>query len=137
MTQPFATSPVTQVYSCFHYAYALGNQNNTTVAFGLSIAPPGIIAQSPGVNWVSAGGAALFRTNTAPRTTDPDAPFVPLVCLSSLRDGQAVDDLGHRTGHPGDPGSDKSLPNLPLPWGPLDDDGEEQEEFMDDLAGSS
>ncbi|KAH8105759.1 hypothetical protein DFH11DRAFT_1277388 [Phellopilus nigrolimitatus] len=120
---------VTHVYSCPAYALYLSNKTNETVKITLGADIPSIVAPgvSPGAEigtkWVDDGTAGLLQ-----KGYNDEAVFVPLYSIRKIRKRgirrESFDEKAPR----GD-----FWANVEVPWGFLDDDGEEEViEYMDD-----
>ncbi|KAH8105732.1 hypothetical protein DFH11DRAFT_1833103 [Phellopilus nigrolimitatus] len=119
---------VTHVYSCPAYALYLSNKSksfimcNETVSVALvadvpSIATPGVSAGAGiGTRWVDDGVAGLFQ-----KGCNDEALFAPLYFIKKITKCGTRRDSFDKTAPVGDFWADAEVP-----WGFLDDDGEEE-----------
>jgi len=118
---------VTKVYKCQAYCLYLSNKTNEKVNFQLSGQVP--VPLAPGVMaggniscaWGSKGAEGLFQSGANEKEL-----FTPLYEIEKIRGPRNRRDAG-----PPDTGGDR-WDIIDLPWGPLDEDGEEEMEVLSD-----
>jgi hypothetical protein len=126
---------VTQVYSCCHYAFVVGNQKSHDIAIGLkAVGPepsttPAESASRIRTKWVWEGSAGVTKLSRAVTVaSDPAVKYHPLFVLSSLEDLRGGPTSASRTTLD-NPEDEPPLPPFPLPWVGLDDEGYDAEPF--------
>jgi len=118
---------VTKVYTCQAYCLYLSNKSNEKLSIQLSgqvpvpIAPGIVAGGEVGGTWGNTGTEGVFQSGTS-ETDD----FMPLYEIEKIRGPKNRRDDG-----PHDMGGDR-WDIIDLPWGPLDEDGEEEMEVLDD-----
>jgi len=101
---------VSEVHRCSSYARLLTSENETNVAFGLSIEPPvsGVMSGSGDITWQRSSDTGNFKWKS---NKNGDRTFYPLFRLVSLTHGPVSDGLRADSD-----GGDPPLPDAVPPW---------------------